>query len=121
MMGGVLGALQGGPAGRRSHRGWSEEWWRRYFRPDIVSPAVALLAHEDCPLTGETLDTQGGCTSWLFLGTTRGFCDIDLTAESLRDHLETVLDPAGYRVFHPASGLVEWRSQMMLEAGAEPV
>ena len=102
-------------------RGWSEEWWRRYFRPDIVSPAVALLAHEDCPLSGETLDTQGGCTSWLFLGTTQGFCDIDLTAESLRDHLETVLDPAGYRVFHPASGLVEWRSQKMLEAGAEPV
>ena len=100
---------------------WSEDWWKRYLRPDVVSPVVAYLAHEDCSVSGEILDTQGGCTSFMFLATTQGYVDLDLSAESVRDNLETVLDQTDYRIFHPATGLVEWRSKKLLDAGAEPV
>ncbi|MBL7493338.1 SDR family NAD(P)-dependent oxidoreductase [Frankia sp. AgB1.9] len=99
-------------------RSEGENWWRRYLRPDIVAPVVAFLAHEQCPLSGEILDTCGGHTSFQFLATTQGFCDLDLTAESLRDHLDTVLDPAAYEIFHPATGLLEWRNSKLREVGA---
>ncbi|MEX5710129.1 SDR family NAD(P)-dependent oxidoreductase [Parafrankia sp. FMc6] len=108
--------VQGGrPDVVREH---GEQWWRRYLRPDAVSPVVAFLSHEDCQLSGEILDTGGGHTSFQFLATTQGFCDLDPTAESVRDHLETILDPADHRVFHPATGFLDWRNGKLREAGA---
>ncbi|WP_339706387.1 SDR family NAD(P)-dependent oxidoreductase [uncultured Sphingosinicella sp.] len=102
-------------------RGQGESWWRRYVRSEIVSPAVAFLAHEDCPLSGEILDTSGGHTSFQFLGTTRGYGDLQLTAEALRDHLDEILDSGGYRVFRLASDFLEWRNGKVVEAGAGPL
>jgi NAD(P)-dependent dehydrogenase (short-subunit alcohol dehydrogenase family) len=95
-----------------------EAWWRHYLRPEIVSPVVAYLAHEDCAISGEILDTSGGHTSFQFLATTQGFCDLDLTAESLRDHFDEILDPTDYVVFHPAAGFARWRGRKMRDAGA---
>ncbi len=99
--------------------GSSENWWRRFLRPEMVSPVVAYLAHEECPITGEILDTSGGHVAFQFLGTTPGFGDLGLTAEMVRDNFSTIVDPKGYDVFKPASDFLEWRNGKIIDMGAE--
>jgi NAD(P)-dependent dehydrogenase (short-subunit alcohol dehydrogenase family) len=66
--------------------------------PEIVSPVVALLASETCPITGELLSTMMGCVSRVFLGLTDGFFDPELTPESLAAHLDLVVDQSSFTV-----------------------
>ncbi|MCU1346427.1 MAG: putative short-chain dehydrogenase [Acidimicrobiia bacterium] len=76
--------------------------WSARLRPSLVSPAMAWLAHEDCELTGEVLSVAAGRVARFFLGLTPGFVDDDLTAESLRDHLDDVRSETGYEVLPSA-------------------
>jgi NAD(P)-dependent dehydrogenase (short-subunit alcohol dehydrogenase family) len=66
--------------------------------PALVSPVVAFLAHESCPLTGEVFSVGGGQVSRYFLGRTAGFCKADLSIEDVRDHLDEIRDESGYTV-----------------------
>jgi NAD(P)-dependent dehydrogenase (short-subunit alcohol dehydrogenase family) len=48
---------------------------------ELVSPAVAFLAHESCTLTGECLDVGGGAVRRLYWAMTQGIADPALTPE----------------------------------------
>jgi NAD(P)-dependent dehydrogenase (short-subunit alcohol dehydrogenase family) len=66
--------------------------------PGLVSPLVTFLAHEDCPVSGQTFSVGGGRVAHVFIAETQGFHDPSLSPESLRDHWSTVTDQTGYGV-----------------------
>ena len=57
---------------------------------ELVSPAVALLAHESCPVTGECVSAVAGFVNRLVLAETKGVLFSQLTIESLRDQWANV-------------------------------
>jgi NAD(P)-dependent dehydrogenase (short-subunit alcohol dehydrogenase family) len=70
--------------------------------PEFVTPVVAYLAHEDCPVTGEVYSVGGGRVARVFIGVTPGYTNTEeLSAESVRDNFSQIRDEAGYEV--PAS------------------
>lgn len=78
--------------------------------PKHVSPVVAVLCHEDCPVSGEVYSAGGGRVARFFVGLTPGWYDPDLTPETVRDNLGAIGEEAGYTV--PAS-LVEELALLM--------
>ncbi len=66
--------------------------------PEIVTPIVTYLAHEDCAVSGEVYSVGGGRVARIFVGVTPGYFDADLTAESVRDNLEKIRKEDGYEV-----------------------
>ncbi|MGQ0466987.1 MAG: SDR family NAD(P)-dependent oxidoreductase [Sporichthyaceae bacterium] len=63
--------------------------------PESVSPVVAYLAHRECDVTGQALSVGGGRVAALLVALTPGIAESDLRAESVRDRLAEILDPAG--------------------------
>lgn len=59
--------------------------------PELSSPAVAFLAHEDCPVAGECIDSVGGEIRRTFLAQTRGFKDANLTVEMIGERWDQVM------------------------------
>jgi NAD(P)-dependent dehydrogenase (short-subunit alcohol dehydrogenase family) len=66
--------------------------------PGLVSPLVAYLAHDDCPVSGQTFSVGGGRVAHVFIGETQGFTKADLSLEDVRDNWGTITDQAGYAV-----------------------
>jgi NAD(P)-dependent dehydrogenase (short-subunit alcohol dehydrogenase family) len=67
--------------------------------PKFVTPVVAWLAHEDCPVTGEVYSCAGGHVSRVFTAVTQGWTKKDdLSVEDIRDHFEEIRDEDGYAV-----------------------
>jgi NAD(P)-dependent dehydrogenase (short-subunit alcohol dehydrogenase family) len=66
--------------------------------PEMVTPVVTFLAHEDCPVSGEVYSVGGGRVARVFVGVTPGFFDPALSAESVRDNLEQIRKEEGYEV-----------------------
>jgi NAD(P)-dependent dehydrogenase (short-subunit alcohol dehydrogenase family) len=66
--------------------------------PEMVTPLVAFLAHEDCPVTGELYSVGGGRVARVFLGVTPGITDPALTAEVVRDRFDEIRREDGYEV-----------------------
>jgi NAD(P)-dependent dehydrogenase (short-subunit alcohol dehydrogenase family) len=65
--------------------------------PEMISPVVAFLAHEDCPLSGEVLSAGGGRIARVFVGVTRGYLTNEpVTVETVRDHLDEIFDARDY-------------------------
>jgi NAD(P)-dependent dehydrogenase (short-subunit alcohol dehydrogenase family) len=69
--------------------------------PELVSPVVAYLVHEDVPVTGEVYTVAGGRVARFFIGMTEGYFNPKLTVEDVRDHFAEIRDETGYTV--PAS------------------
>ncbi|NLU70589.1 SDR family NAD(P)-dependent oxidoreductase [Streptomyces sp. HNM0574] len=67
---------------------------------DLVSPMVACLAHESCPVTGETFLSGMGRFARFFIAETDGYLPEDPpTIESLATHWNTITDPSrGYGI-----------------------
>jgi NAD(P)-dependent dehydrogenase (short-subunit alcohol dehydrogenase family) len=65
--------------------------------PALVSPVVAWLAHEQCPVNGETI--VGGMRRYarLFMAETPGYVhtDLDVTHEVIAEHWDAIFDPTG--------------------------
>jgi NAD(P)-dependent dehydrogenase (short-subunit alcohol dehydrogenase family) len=78
-------------------------WMMTKLTPEIVAPVVALLAHEECPITAQCLSSGGGRVNLVFWGETHGYVNHELTPESLRDNFALVMDRTHYEV--PASVL----------------
>ena len=66
--------------------------------PELVTPVVTYLAHEDCPVSGEVYSVGGGRVARIFIGVTPGHFDGELTAESVRDSFDKIRDESGYEV-----------------------
>ncbi|MFC4945790.1 SDR family NAD(P)-dependent oxidoreductase [Pseudonocardia sp. GCM10023141] len=79
-----------------------DEEWERRLRPELVSPAVAFLAHEDCPVNGDVFSVAAGRVAKVFIAETRGFYTPDLTLEDVRDQWATICAEDGYAVPHSA-------------------
>jgi NAD(P)-dependent dehydrogenase (short-subunit alcohol dehydrogenase family) len=75
--------------------------------PGRVAPMVAFLAHEDCPVSGETYVAGGGRFARLFLASTVGHVDDapEPTIEDVAQHWATINDESGY--YLPAD-LMDW-------------
>ena len=59
--------------------------------PEIVSPAVAFLAHETVPFTGECIESIGGHVSRFYLARTPGFDDPAMTIETVAERWRDIL------------------------------
>ena len=66
--------------------------------PKLVSPIVAWLVHEDCPVTGEIYSAAGGRIARFFIGLTEGYYNADLTLEDVRDNFDQIRNEDGYIV-----------------------
>src|SRR4051795_2424665 len=66
--------------------------------PKLVSPVVAWLAHEDCPVTGEIYSVGGGRVARFFIGMTEGYYNPELTPEDCRDNFGQIRSEDGYIV-----------------------
>ncbi|MDI9949595.1 SDR family NAD(P)-dependent oxidoreductase [Rhodococcus sp. IEGM 1305] len=64
--------------------------------PEGVSPVVAFLAHEDCPVSGAVYSVAGGRVAKVFVGETSGAVLDELTAEAVRDQLSEIEDQSIY-------------------------
>jgi NAD(P)-dependent dehydrogenase (short-subunit alcohol dehydrogenase family) len=62
------------------------------FRPGLVSPAVAYLAHAACEVSGMLFHAGGGKVSSRQICMTDGIEKPDLTIEDVRDAIDTILD-----------------------------
>jgi len=77
----------------------------------LVSPIVAFLAHEDCPVSGEIYAAGGGRFARIFVAQTQGYVNASPTVEDVAQHWAEVNDETGYNV--PAD-LMGW-SAIFLE------
>jgi NAD(P)-dependent dehydrogenase (short-subunit alcohol dehydrogenase family) len=69
------------------------------MRPEFVSPAVAYLAHESCPLTGETFISGGLSVMRLtFIQTSGISTEGTLTPEDIAQNLDQLMDTSGASV-----------------------
>lgn len=85
-------ASAGADADRRAF--YEENW-----PPELVSPVVAALCHERCPITGEIISAIGGHISRVFVAETVGMdVDGDFSAEYFLNHLGRVIAERGYHV-----------------------
>jgi hypothetical protein len=66
-------------------------WFLSTMRPEQVSPLVAVLASEACPVNGELLVAGGGRIGRSVFAENHGWVDPDLTPESVLAHLGDVL------------------------------
>ncbi len=66
--------------------------------PGLVSPLVAYLAHEDCPVSGQLFSVGGGRVAQVFIAETQGYFKEDLGLEDVRDNWATITDQQGYGV-----------------------
>ena len=66
--------------------------------PELVTPVVTYLAHEDCPVSGEVYSVGGGRVARVFVGVTPGHFDAELSPESVRDNFDKIRDESGYEV-----------------------
>ncbi len=73
------------------------------LEPGLVSPVVAYLASEDCPVTGEIFSVAGGTVSRMFVGLTQGWFkhpdkEGPLTLDDVAENFEAIRSEEGYMV-----------------------
>lgn len=83
---------------------------KEHMPPELSSPVVALLAHEQCPVTGECIDSAGGAVQRTYIVRTRGIADPAQTVETLAASWDEVMDEAGAEVIGTGSlDTSEWK------------
>ena len=96
-----------------------DEWWQKYMSPDLVAPAAAWLLHEECVTTGAIINAQGGHVSRSFLAETRGYTDLNLSLEAVRDHQREINEEPDYRAIQTCEELQALMIADLTGAGAE--
>lgn len=72
--------------------------------PELVSPLVGYLSHEDCEVTGEMFVSISGRIARAYVSETEGVYRPDWTIDDVADELEAIRDPSGAWTLHPAEG-----------------
>ncbi len=85
--------------------------------PKLVSPLVAYLASEACPVSGEVYSAAGGIISRFFIGLTPGYYNPALTAEDIAEHWDEIRDESGYIVPEDSSGEISKIVKTVLHKG----
>lgn len=67
------------------------QYARENLPAEVVSPVVAWLAHEACPVTGECIDSVGGEVRRVYMAQTPGFADRGLTLETVAARWDEVM------------------------------
>jgi len=65
---------------------------QEHFPVELVSPAAAYLAHEECEVSGAYLEVGAGNVATRVFGVNAGFHDAALTTEAVRDNLAAIVD-----------------------------
>lgn len=82
---------------------------REQMPPEVVSPAVAFLAHERCPFTGECIESMGGRIRRMYLARTPGIEAPGMTIETVAERWEEAFAGTAEGVFrHTDSDPREW-------------
>jgi NAD(P)-dependent dehydrogenase (short-subunit alcohol dehydrogenase family) len=82
---------------------------REHMPPEIVSPAVAFLAHEACPFTGECIESMGGHVSRMYLARTPGFSAQGMTLETVAERWQEAMADTDKGIFrHDDSDPRQW-------------
>ena len=97
------------------------DWFLATMRPELVSPLVTLLAHEDCPVNGELLVAGGGRVARTLLAETHGYVNHDLTPEDVRDHFAEVMHENGHVVMRDGVHAIAFNSEVLGFRATEPV
>ena len=71
--------------------------------PALVSPVVAWLVSEECPVSGEVFCVGGGRVARIFIAEGPGFFKKDLNLEDVRDNWDDIVAEEGYAVPHSAN------------------
>ncbi|GAA0413021.1 SDR family oxidoreductase [Microbispora corallina] len=66
------------------------------FTPERISPLVAYLAHESCPVSGEVFSVGAGRVARVFVAEGPGWRTDDLTVEAIRDNWDAVMTEQPY-------------------------
>jgi NAD(P)-dependent dehydrogenase (short-subunit alcohol dehydrogenase family) len=66
--------------------------------PSFVSPIVAYLAHEECPVSGEVYSVGGGRVARVFIAESQGYFNPKFTMEDVRDNFDTIRSEVDYKV-----------------------
>ncbi len=82
-----------------------------HMHPENVAPAVAWLAHENCPTTGESFTVDGPRMARLAWVASAGHTDLAPALESYRDHWDQIMDLANFTV--PTSTNDHMRNSVM--------
>lgn len=69
--------------------------------PELVSPAVAWLCHEDCPHSGKLLIALAGRMAEVFPAETRGAFQSDWSIEDVAGRIDEILDRTHVEAFSP--------------------
>jgi NAD(P)-dependent dehydrogenase (short-subunit alcohol dehydrogenase family) len=67
-------------------------WFLEHMRPEYVSPVVAVLASEACPVTGEILVAGGGRFARTVLAENGGWIEHDPSPEAVLANIARILD-----------------------------
>ena len=75
-------------------------WMEATFTAREVAPAVAFLAHDDVPCTGECFAVGGGRVGRIAIVASPGWTRADgaLTVEDVRDHWDAITDLSDWRL-----------------------
>lgn len=65
-----------------------------HLDPALVSPLVAVLVHDDCPVSGEIFHAGAGSVTRVYFAQTRGIYDPALTPEYVQDNWDRLMDVA---------------------------
>lgn len=68
------------------------------LKPEFVSPGVAYLAHESCPLNGEILVCGGGQANRLTLIKSKGAAFENITPEDIAASIDEIMDMTDAKV-----------------------
>ncbi|HUP71471.1 MAG TPA: SDR family NAD(P)-dependent oxidoreductase [Acidimicrobiales bacterium] len=96
-------------------------WFLATMRPELVSPLVAVLAHEDCPVSGELLVAGGGRVGRTLFAETRGYVHHDLTPEDVRDNFAGVMRETDHVVMRDGVHAVAYNAEVLGFTATEPV
>lgn len=80
------------------------KWMKEKLPAELAAPAVAFLSHDDCPVSGECIESMGGEVRRLYLARTVGFTDAALTVESIASRWDEVMAEANASVVNYQKG-----------------